>query len=168
MSASGRCRSWTTGSWSGWSAGVTRCAWSPTASSPPTTCAAAAVCRDGGSAVRAWVVARPGPADGVPGPLERVDAPEPGPGPGEVAVRVRACGVCRTDLHLAEGDLAPRRPRTVPGHEVVGVVDALGPGAGRFVVGERIGVPWLRGTCGRCRWCRTGRENLCPSALFTG
>jgi len=85
-----------------------------------------------------------------------------------VRIRVTACGVCRTDLHLAEGDLAPRRPRTVPGHEVVGVVDALGPGVTRFAVGERIGVPWLRGTCGRCRWCRTGRENLCPSAVFTG
>jgi propanol-preferring alcohol dehydrogenase len=76
--------------------------------------------------------------------------------------------VCRTDLHLAEGDLAPRRPGTVPGHEVVGVVDAVGPGSGRFAVGDRIGVAWLRGTCGRCRWCRTGRENLCPDAAFTG
>jgi propanol-preferring alcohol dehydrogenase len=81
---------------------------------------------------------------------------------------VSACGVCRTDLHLAEGDLAPRRPRTVPGHEVVGRVDALGPGAERFVVGDRIGIAWLRDTCGRCRFCRTGRENLCPSATFTG
>src|SRR5690606_2413265 len=74
----------------------------------------------------------------------------------------------RTDLHLAEGDLQPRRPRTVPGHEVVGVVAAVGPGAERFAPGERIGMAWLRGTCGRCRWCRTGRENLCPSAVFTG
>ena len=83
-------------------------------------------------------------------------------------MRVSACGVCRTDLHLAEGDLAPHRPRTVPGHEVVGVVDALGPGADRFAVGDRIGIAWLRGTCGRCRWCRSGRENLCPDATFTG
>ena len=81
---------------------------------------------------------------------------------------MRACGVCRTDLHLAEGDLAPRRSATVPGHEVVGIVDAVGTGAGRFAVGDRIGVAWLRGTCGRCRWCRTGRENLCPDAVFTG
>jgi propanol-preferring alcohol dehydrogenase len=81
---------------------------------------------------------------------------------------VTACGVCRTDLHLAEGDLVPRRPRTVPGHEVVGVVDALGEGSDRFALGERIGIAWLRGTCARCRWCRTGRENLCPSARFTG
>ena len=116
--------------------------------------------------MRAWVVERPCPA--AEGPLRWVSSPDPEPGAGEVRIRVTACGVCRTDLHLAEGDLAPRRPRTVPGHEVVGVVDALGPGVTRFAVGERIGVPWLRGTCGRCRWCRTGRENLCPSAVFTG
>jgi alcohol dehydrogenase, propanol-preferring len=116
--------------------------------------------------VRAWVVERPGPA--AEGPLRSVTLPDPEPGTGEVRIRVTACGVCRTDLHLAEGDLAPRRPRTVPGHEVVGVVDAIGPGAERFEVGERIGIAWLRGTCGRCRWCRTGRENLCPSAVFTG
>jgi propanol-preferring alcohol dehydrogenase len=116
--------------------------------------------------VRAWVVERPGPV--AQGPLQAVTLPDPEPGPGEVRVRVTACGVCRTDLHLAEGDLAPRRPRTVPGHEVVGVVDAVGPGAERFAVGDRIGIAWLRGTCGRCRWCRTGRENLCSSAVFTG
>jgi propanol-preferring alcohol dehydrogenase len=116
--------------------------------------------------MRAWVVEQPGPIDTRP--LRPVDLPEPEPGPGEVRVRVRACGVCRTDLHLAEGDLPPRRPSTVPGHEVVGVVDALGAGADRFAVGDRVGVAWLRGTCGRCRWCRTGRENLCPFATFTG
>jgi alcohol dehydrogenase, propanol-preferring len=116
--------------------------------------------------VRAWVVRDPGPIVG--GPLELVELPEPAPGRGEVRVRVQACGVCRTDLHLAEGDLVPRRPRTVPGHEVVGVVDARGPDAARFSVGDRIGVAWLRGTCGRCRWCRTGRENLCAQATFTG
>jgi propanol-preferring alcohol dehydrogenase len=116
--------------------------------------------------VRAWVVDRPGPV--AEGPLRAVTLSDPEPGPGEVRIRVAACGVCRTDLHLAEGDLAPRRPRTVPGHEVVGVVDALGPGAERFEVGERIGIAWLRGTCGRCRWCRTGRENLCLAAAFTG
>jgi alcohol dehydrogenase, propanol-preferring len=116
--------------------------------------------------VRAWVVHRPGPV--ATGPLRGVDLPDPEPGSGEVRVRVRACGVCRTDLHLAEGDLAPRRPDTVPGHEVVGVVDALGPDARRFAIGDRVGIAWLRGTCGRCRWCRTGRENLCPDAIFTG
>jgi alcohol dehydrogenase, propanol-preferring len=116
--------------------------------------------------MRAWTVAHPGPI--ATGPLRPVERPEPEPGPGEVRIRVRACGVCRTDLHLAEGDLAPRRPQTVPGHEVVGVVDARGSGATRFGLGDRIGIAWLRGTCGRCRWCRTGRENLCPDARFTG
>jgi zinc-binding alcohol dehydrogenase family protein len=85
-----------------------------------------------------------------------------------VLVQVRACGVCRTDLHLAEGDLAPRRPGTVPGHEVVGEVVELGSGTGRFARGDRVGIAWLRGTCGRCRWCRAGKENLCPDAVFTG
>jgi alcohol dehydrogenase, propanol-preferring len=116
--------------------------------------------------MRAWVVEQPGPI--ASRPLRRLDLPEPEPGPGEVRVRVLACGVCRTDLHLAEGDLPPRRPSTVPGHEVVGQVDALGAGADRFAVGDRVGIAWLRGTCGRCRWCRTGRENLCPFATFTG
>ncbi|OLT09450.1 alcohol dehydrogenase [Pseudonocardia sp. CNS-139] len=111
--------------------------------------------------MRAWVVSR------SPG-LASVERDVPEPGAGEVRVRVLACGVCRTDLHLVEGDLPPRRPSTVPGHEVVGVVDARGPGAGRFADGDRIGIAWLRGTCGRCRWCRSGRENLCPDAVFTG
>ncbi len=102
------------------------------------------------------------------GPLRPVELPDPEPGPGQVRLRVEACGVCRTDLHLAEGDLVQRRVRTVPGHEVVGRVDALGDGATRFAVGDRVGVAWLRRTCGRCRWCRAGRENLCPSAEFTG
>jgi propanol-preferring alcohol dehydrogenase len=81
---------------------------------------------------------------------------------------VTCCGVCRTDLHLAEGDLPPKHPAVVPGHEVVGHVDALGPGAERFAIGDRIGVPWLGGTDGRCRFCRAGRENLCLSPTFTG
>jgi alcohol dehydrogenase, propanol-preferring len=116
--------------------------------------------------VQAWVVRHPGPIHS--GPLRVVEREVPEPGPAEVRVRVRACGVCRTDLHLAEGDLAPRRSATVPGHEVVGIVDAVGTAAARFAAGERIGVAWLRGTCGWCRWCRTGRENLCPDATFTG
>ncbi|MGH9279525.1 MAG: zinc-dependent alcohol dehydrogenase family protein [Acidimicrobiales bacterium] len=116
--------------------------------------------------MRAWVVSVPGPIDS--GPLELERAPVPVPGPGEVRVRVRVCGVCRTDLHLAEGDLPPRRPRVVPGHEVVGVVDAVGPGASRLAVGARVGVAWLRWTCGQCRFCRRGRENLCVSPRFTG
>jgi propanol-preferring alcohol dehydrogenase len=116
--------------------------------------------------MRAWVIETPGPIDS--GPLQSVDLPDPHPGPGQVRIRVGACGVCRTDLHLAEGDLLPHRPRTVPGHEIVGVVDELGPGADRFRISDRIGAAWLRGTCSRCRWCRSGRENLCPDATFTG
>lgn len=112
------------------------------------------------------MVEAPGPV--ADGPLRLVDRPVPEPGPGEVRVRVSACGVCRTDLHLAEGDLAPHRPRTVPGHEVVGIVDARGPGTTRFAPGDRAGIAWLRGTCGRCRWCRRGAENLCVAPTFTG
>ena len=113
-----------------------------------------------------WVVERPGPV--ADGPLRRVELPDPQPGPSEVRVRVSCCGVCRTDLHLAEGDLPPHRARTVPGHEVVGVVDLIGPGASRFAIGERVGVPWLGGTDGSCAYCRRGRENLCVAPTFTG
>jgi alcohol dehydrogenase, propanol-preferring len=86
----------------------------------------------------------------------------------EVRVRVLTCGVCRTDLHLAEGDLPPHRPATVPGHEIVGVVERVGAEARRFELGQRIGIAWLRGTCGRCRFCRRGDENLCVRPSFTG
>ena len=113
-----------------------------------------------------WAVDRPGPIDG--GPLVRAERPVPEPGPGQVRLRVRACGVCRTDLHLAEGDLTPRHPLVVPGHEVVGVVDALGKGSARWHLGDRIGVPWLAHTCGRCRFCLSDRENLCVDPRFTG
>jgi len=116
--------------------------------------------------VRAWVVGAPGPVD--TGPLRRVDRDEPVPGPGQVRVDVTCCGVCRTDLHLAEGDLPPRRAAVTPGHEVVGRVSALGPGATRFTVGQRIGVPWLGATDGSCRFCRRGEENLCTAPVFTG
>jgi propanol-preferring alcohol dehydrogenase len=114
----------------------------------------------------AWAVDRPGPVDG--GPLVPVERPVPEPGPNQVRLRVRTCGVCRTDLHLAEGDLAPRRPLVIPGHEVVGVVDARGPGSTRWREGDRIGVPWLAHTDGVCRFCRHGRENLCTDPRFTG
>ena len=116
--------------------------------------------------MRAWAVAVPGPIDR--GPLVAVERPVPEPGPGEIRVKVLVCGVCRTDLHLAEGDLTPRRPGVVPGHEVVGVVDALGDGCSHFRVGDRAGIAWLRSTCGRCRWCRRGAENLCLAPKFTG
>jgi len=116
--------------------------------------------------VRAWVVESPGPIDG--GPLRRIERDLPEPGAGQVRVRVTCCGVCRTDLHLAEGDLPPRRPRVTPGHEVVGVVDAVGAGASRFTVGERVGVAWLGRTDGTCAYCRRGDENLCAHPVFTG
>lgn len=116
--------------------------------------------------MRAWIVEHPGSID--TGPLVQVERPEPEPGPGQVLVRVHACGVCRTDLHLAEGDLAPKRPGVTPGHEAVGVVEALGAGCRRLVVGQRVGVPWLGSTCGVCDYCRTGRENLCRDPRFTG
>lgn len=116
--------------------------------------------------MHAWAVNRPGPIDS--GPLVRVEREIPEPGPGQVRLRVAVCGVCRTDLHLAEGDLAPKQPLVVPGHEVVGFVDRLGPDCTRLREGERVGVPWLAHTCGTCRFCRSARENLCTAPLFTG
>jgi propanol-preferring alcohol dehydrogenase len=100
--------------------------------------------------------------------LELEPRPEPSPSPGEVLVRVEACGVCRTDLQLAEGDLPARRLPIVPGHQIVGEVVALGDGVRSPLEGARVGVTWLAGTCGQCRFCVGGRENLCESATFTG
>ncbi|MGH9750521.1 MAG: zinc-dependent alcohol dehydrogenase family protein [Candidatus Polarisedimenticolia bacterium] len=101
-------------------------------------------------------------------PLRPADLPSPRPGPGQVLLQVRACAVCRTDLHVIDGDLPnPKRP-LVPGHEIVGLVTGTGPGASRFATGARIGVPWLGWTCGTCGFCRDGRENLCDAARFTG
>ena len=116
--------------------------------------------------MRAWVVHEPGPVS--TGPLRLLDRPVPDPGPGELLIRVLCCGICRTDLHLAEGDLDPRRPDATPGHEVVGVVVAVGPGTLRFGPGDRVGVAWLAGTDGSCRYCRRGSENLCPRSVYTG
>ena len=101
-------------------------------------------------------------------PLVRDDLPDPDPGRGQNRVRVRACGVCRTDLHVVDGDLRDPKLPLVPGHQIVGEVEAVGDGAGRFATGDRVGVPWLGWTCGECRYCRTGRENLCVRARFTG
>jgi propanol-preferring alcohol dehydrogenase len=116
--------------------------------------------------MHAWAVGAPGPI--ASRPLRRVERPVPSPGQGQVRLHVRACGVCRTDLHLAEGDLSPRGHLVIPGHEVVGVVDQVGPGCSRFAGGDRVGVPWLARTCGTCRFCGAGRENLCLAPLFTG
>jgi alcohol dehydrogenase, propanol-preferring len=102
------------------------------------------------------------------GQLERLERPEPVPRAGEIRVRVRACGVCRTDLHVVDGELPQTPIPIVPGHEIVGVVDVLGDGVDVFTVGDRVGIPWLGFTCGRCEYCASGRENLCPNARFTG
>ena len=108
----------------------------------------------------------PGPVDGQP--LAQIDAPIPVPGAGDIRIRVRACGVCHTDLHIVEGDIAPVKLPVVPGHQVVGAVDRRGSHADRFREGDRVGVPWLYSTCGECAYCRSGRENLCEQARFTG
>jgi propanol-preferring alcohol dehydrogenase len=101
-------------------------------------------------------------------PLRLVDAPDPIPGPGEVRLRVHCCAICRTDLHVIEGDLPEQKLPVVPGHQVVGVVDRLGPGCTLLRVGRRVGVAWLRGVCGACGFCLDGRENLCEQTRFTG
>jgi propanol-preferring alcohol dehydrogenase len=101
-------------------------------------------------------------------PLAPRRLPTPQPGPGEVLVRVHACGVCRTDLHVVDGDLTRPKLPLVPGHEIVGTVQALGAGVEELSLGQRVGIPWLGHTCGRCDYCRAGRENLCDAAGFTG
>jgi propanol-preferring alcohol dehydrogenase len=117
-------------------------------------------------AVQAWTIDEQAPA--ATRPLQYADLPDPEPGPGEIMIDVATCGVCRTDLHVTEGDLPLHRRPVVPGHEVVGRVSRRGAGADRFDLGERVGIAWLRGTCGRCRFCRGGAENLCVSPRFTG
>ncbi len=102
------------------------------------------------------------------GPLQLCDVPAPELGPGQVLVRVRICGVCRTDLHIVEGDLPPGKRPLIPGHETVGIVDQTGAGVRSVKEGDRVGIAWLQGTCGRCEFCRSGRENLCTKAVFSG
>lgn len=117
--------------------------------------------------MRAWRVRTPGQMSSDP--IEFVTSDVRSPSDGEVLVAVRACGVCRTDLHVAEGDLPVHLPHVTPGHEVVGDVVAVGPAtAGEVAVGDRVGVAWLRHTCGQCRFCLRGRENLCPESRYTG
>ena len=116
--------------------------------------------------MRAWVVERPGPVEREP--LRFVERPEPVPGPGELLVRVRACGVCRTDLHVTEGDLLVHRPGVTPGHEIVGVVAGTGAAVSGWAFGDRVGGAWLRRTDGTCRYCVRGAENLCPGSEYTG
>jgi propanol-preferring alcohol dehydrogenase len=112
--------------------------------------------------MRAMVLEHPGR------PLTLRCLPVPQPGPGQIRLRVAACAVCRTDLHVVDGDLPDAKPCLIPGHEIVGRVEALGPGVEGFREGDRVGVPWLGFTCGVCRFCLQGRENLCAAARFTG
>ncbi len=112
------------------------------------------------------VLREQGPA--VPGRLRLEDRPAPEPGPGEILIRVAACGVCRTDLHVVEGDLPAARMPIVPGHQAVGVVERIGSGVTRFAPGDRAGIAWLRSTCGSCSFCASGKENLCGESRFTG
>ncbi|MEU1981837.1 zinc-binding alcohol dehydrogenase family protein [Nocardia sp. NPDC019395] len=117
--------------------------------------------------MRAWRVDSPRAIDR--GPIAERNEPLPEPGPGELSARVLACGVCRTDLHVVEGDLPVHRPQVVPGHEIVAeVFDAGRAEDAGFTVGDRIGIPWLRYTCGHCEFCRRGAENLCPQSRYTG
>ena len=121
--------------------------------------------------MKAMLLRQIGPIDSSP--LEYVDLPTPEPGPGEVRIRVLSCAVCRTDLHVIEGDLPQQKMPIIPGHQIVGIVDKLGPPQkknelGRIHLGQRVGAAWLRHTCGECGFCAAGRENLCESAQFTG
>jgi alcohol dehydrogenase, propanol-preferring len=114
----------------------------------------------------AWVVSEPGPIE--TSPLRYVEKPVPVPAPGELLVHVLACAVCRTDLHVSEGDLPVHREHVTPGHMVVGLVSGLGEGVTDYATGDRVGVAWLRYTDGTCPYCRRGNENLCPNSLYTG
>lgn len=116
--------------------------------------------------MKAWRLRNPAPIETRPLVLD--EAPIPNPGAGEVLVRVSCCGVCRTDLHVIEGELPPKKSPVIPGHQVVGTVEKVGPGAARYKPCDRVGAAWLHHTCGVCEYCRAGKENLCDAAAFTG
>jgi len=116
--------------------------------------------------MKACILRSPAPVES--NPLEFADVPRPRPGKGEVLVRVNACGVCRTDLHVVEGELPPRKSPVIPGHQIVGVVEEAGDGSRRFAPGARVGIPWLHSADLTCEFCRSGRENLCDHPTFTG
>ena len=116
--------------------------------------------------MKAWVLKKPGKIESRPLKLDDVAMPQPAAD--EVLVRVNACGICRTDLHLVEGELNPRRSSVIPGHQIVGVVEAVAPHVSNFKQGDRVGIAWLNRTCGSCEFCRASRENLCDRAEFTG
>jgi len=117
--------------------------------------------------MKAMILERPAQVE--TSPLRPADLPDPEPGPGQVRIRVRACGICRTDLHQVEGEIPMHKSPVIPGHQVVGLVDRIGPGEGQHLrAGDRVGLPWLHSTCGHCPECAAGLENLCPQAAFTG
>jgi alcohol dehydrogenase, propanol-preferring len=116
--------------------------------------------------MKAWVLPKPGPVESNPLELREVSVPEPGER--EVLVRVKACALCRTDLHVVEGELPPKKANVIPGHQIVGVVERLGAGAAKYSIGARVGIAWLHKTDGTCTYCRSGRENLCDFPEFTG
>jgi alcohol dehydrogenase, propanol-preferring len=116
--------------------------------------------------MKAMLLEQLAPIDSAP--LKLVDLPMPEPKQGEIRIKVRCCAICRTDLHVIEGELPRQKMPIVPGHQIVGTVEALGPGCTKYKAGQRVGVAWLRHTCGKCEFCKTGKENLCESARFTG
>ncbi len=116
--------------------------------------------------MKAWILERQAPIEERP--LKMMEVPEPHAGEGQVRIKVIACGVCRTDVHVAEGDLPLHKSPLILGHEIVGVVDEVGPGVTKFSMGQRAGVTWLNYACGECKFCKMGKENLCPEARFTG
>jgi propanol-preferring alcohol dehydrogenase len=116
--------------------------------------------------MKAWILKQPAPAESRP--LVLSDVPVLQPADDEVLVKVHACGICRTDLHVVEGDLAIRKSNVIPGHQVVGTINAVGSRVAEFKIGDRVGIAWLNRTCGMCEFCRTGKENLCDQAMFTG
>ncbi|HEX6186532.1 MAG TPA: zinc-dependent alcohol dehydrogenase family protein [Pyrinomonadaceae bacterium] len=116
--------------------------------------------------MKAWVLDKPAPVESCP--LVPTDVPVPQPAEDEVLVKIHACGICRTDLHVTEGELPVRKSRVIPGHQIVGRISAIGSRVGEFKIGDRVGIAWLNRTCGICEFCRAGRENLCDRAAFTG
>jgi propanol-preferring alcohol dehydrogenase len=116
--------------------------------------------------MRAWILEEQARMEAQP--LKLVEVPTPHPQPDEIRLRVLVCGVCRTDIHIAEGDLPLHKSPIIPGHEIVGVVDEVGPHVERFSAGDKVGVYWLRSTCGKCKYCLSGKENYCPAIRCTG
>src|ERR1700724_4516659 len=116
--------------------------------------------------MKACLLERPAPIE--TNPLKFTEVQTPRPAAGQILIRVSYCAVCRTDLHVVEGELPPRKSPVIPGNQVVGVVEQMGEQAHRFLIGDRVGIPWLHETCGQCEYCRSGRENLCERATFTG